>query len=340
MPENFTPRSASSKCSPDATQALSPVLCAAQPLANSGADAPAFVHLLPANVVRTRDGRGPYRLTDPTAVIARSLPAGSPPLPLDENHSMDHAARNGAPSPARGWIVELQARANGVWGRVEWTPEGRAMVAGRAYRHISPVILHDPQNRVMRILRASVVNDPNFVDLVALNAAQRASFPETTMDMTKLREALGLPADADEAAILAAIAQLTENGSSGRPDPTKWVSIEDFRRAVAEANKLRQGVSLNAAEERVASDIRNGLILPWMKDWAVELCMTSAPSYEKFMDGVGPGFSHLLRAQIEDGKSRGWKAPGSRPKEALTDEEKSVASRLGHSDDAFAAARD
>jgi len=319
-------------------------LCAALPLPGAGeaaARVPAFIQLLPAGVIHTRDGRGPYRLVDAAAVIARSLPAGGPGLPLDENHATDLAAPKGAPAPARGWIVELQARADGVWGRVEWTPEGRAMIAGRAYRHVSPVIQHDSEGRIMRILRASVVNLANLPDLAALNAARADAFPEIVMDLTKLREALRLPADADETAILAAIAGLLAKAGDGpsataseRPDPTKWVSIEDFQRAVAEANKLRQGVSRHAAEEQVGGDIRKGVILPWMKEWAVELCMSSAPSYEKFIKGVGPGFSGLLKSQLQGRVPPDAGSPGG-----LNDEEKAVADRLGLSPDAFAAAR-
>lgn len=318
------------------------VLCAAQPLQPSGAGAhvPELVHLLPAGVIRTRDGRGPFRLADAAAVIARSLPAGGASLPIDENHSIDLATPKGGPSPARGWIVELQARADGVWGRVEWTPEGRALVASRAYRHVSPVIQCDAEGRVLRILRASVVNIPNLTELAALNASQTSALSETIMDLTKLREALALPADAGEAAILDAIAALVEKAGganslhAARPDPTKWVAIEDFQRAIAEANKLRQGVSLHAAEEQVASDIRKGVILPWMKDWAVELCMTSAPSYDRFIQGVGPGFSHLI-----GGQTKGRVLPAATTGKALSDEEKAVAARLGHTDDDFAAAR-
>ena len=112
------------------------------------------------------------------------------------------------------------------------------------------------------------------------------------------------------------------------------MSIDDFQRAVADANALRQGLSRHAAEEQVGGDIRKGVILPWMKDWAVELCMTSAPSYDRFIRGVGPGFSSLLASRVPGG------APPRREGGAgLSDDEKAVADRLGHSPDAFAAAR-
>jgi len=101
--------------------------------------APEWVHLLPAGAVETVDRRGPYRVTDGEKLIAASF-AQSPRLPIDENHATDLAAPKGQPAPARGWITALEARADGIWGKVEWTEAGRQLVEDRAYRGLSPVI--------------------------------------------------------------------------------------------------------------------------------------------------------------------------------------------------------
>ncbi|KMO32488.1 phage protease [Methylobacterium aquaticum] len=183
--------------------AISPTtaLCAALPLPALAADGavPDWIHLLPAGEIRTVDGRGPYRVADPAALIALSLNGGAR-LPLDENHSTDLAAPRGEPAPARGWIVGLQSRDDGLWGQVEWTAHGRRLVGGKAYRHISPVILHAKDGTVTGVLRASLVNAPNLRGLAALHQAG-ASMDWTT----KLRTLLGLPDTADEAAIWAAL---------------------------------------------------------------------------------------------------------------------------------------
>lgn len=163
-------------------------------------DVPEWVHLVPAGTFSGVDGRGPYAMQSPEVVVA-SLKAGDK-LPIDENHSIDVAAPKGEPSPARGWIVELQSRADGVWGRVEWTAAGRALVADKAYRGISPALAVDPESRrtVRGVARASLVNAPNLHQLTSLH---NRSYD--LMDLTKLAAALGLAADASEAAILAAI---------------------------------------------------------------------------------------------------------------------------------------
>jgi len=187
------------------TKAASLALCSALPLALAeGGDAPDWLHLLPAGgTVTTVDGRGPYTVEDYHAVIAASLPTGEK-LVLDENHSTDLAAPKGMPAPARGWIVELQAReasngeAGGIWGRVEWTDEGRKLAA--AYRGVSPVIAHRKNKTILAIKRASLVNQPNLEGLTALHQE------DSEMGLKQeLCAALGLAEDAEDAAIVAAV---------------------------------------------------------------------------------------------------------------------------------------
>lgn len=160
--------------------------------------APEWLHLLPAGgIVTTADGRGPYKVGDYQALMAASLPEGQK-LVLDENHSTDLAAPKGLPAPARGWIVELQQRQDGIWGRVKWTEEGRKLAA--AYRGVSPVIAHRKDKTIVAIRRASLVNQPNLMGLTALHAE------ETDMALnTMLVEALNLNEDADDETIVAAV---------------------------------------------------------------------------------------------------------------------------------------
>lgn len=174
--------------------------CSALALADSDT-APEWIHLIPAGEVRTHDGRGPYRIADVAALMAASL-ENQGKLVLDENHSTDLAAPRGEEAPARGWIVELQQRGDGVWGRVEWTATGRAKVEGKEYRGISPVIAHRKDGTITHVLRASLVNAPNFQGLTALHQEEGTKH----MDFrAKLLEALGLGSDADDAAIMDAI---------------------------------------------------------------------------------------------------------------------------------------
>ena len=181
---------------PDATNTIALHSTLPAPAANG--DVPEWVHLVPAGEFRGDDGRGPYRLADPAAVIAASLPQGAR-LVIDEAHATDHGLRTGIPAPAKGWIVEMQSRGDGIWGRVEWTPRGKRVLKNREYRDISPVVQHHKTTGVVsRILRAALTNAPNLT-LTSLHST------EPGMDLiTQPRQALGLAETADEAAIVAA----------------------------------------------------------------------------------------------------------------------------------------
>ncbi len=165
-----------------------------------GAAAPEWVQLLPSGEFAGHDGRGPWRVTDMAALIARSMARG--PLVIDENHATDLAAPEGRPAPARGHIVAMEVRDGGLWGRVEWSGGGRALLADRAYRHLSPVFVHDAAGVIDRVLRAALTNVPN-LSLTALNAEGHE------MDvLIEVRGALGVAATADAAQVAAQARQV------------------------------------------------------------------------------------------------------------------------------------
>jgi phage I-like protein len=172
-----------------------------------GGDLPDWVQLLPAGGrIETFDHRGPYFVRDPEALLRASLqdPRG---IFIDENHATD---RGEAAAPAMGWVEALEIRDGAVWGRVAWTPQGEALVRSRAYRGISPVLFLDPADprAVVRIGRASLVNIPNLRGLAALNAEGSVTFIE------RVAARLGLPADAGEEALIAAIPEAGAPGAA------------------------------------------------------------------------------------------------------------------------------
>lgn len=180
-------------------------LCSALPIASDGV-VPEWVHVLPAGIARTVDGRGPYRVVSPQSICAASL-AGGKKLPLDEAHATDKGALLGLAHPARGWIVELQSRDDGIWGRVDWNQSGRALMEDRAYSGVSPVIVHDKAGNVLQVLRASLTNTPNLTGLTALQSE------EIGMDWrAKLLALLGLDSSADDATLEAALTAKMSGG--------------------------------------------------------------------------------------------------------------------------------
>lgn len=167
----------------------------------AGDGVPEWVRIMPLGEFRpteARDRRGPWRLTDAQAVIDASMADGR--LAIDENHAIDIAAPKGGESPARGWIVAMEARSDGIYARVEWTPTGHTLMAEKAYRGFSPVFTSSKSGVVEQIYRVSITNNPALTELNLLSTRETPR-----MDLVLLRSALGLAETADADAILAAV---------------------------------------------------------------------------------------------------------------------------------------
>jgi phage I-like protein len=285
----------------------------------AGAD---WIHLLPAGVIRTNDGRGPYRIADAKELIDASLLQAGGKLAIDENHAIDLAAPKGGPSPAVGWIVALQTRADGVWGHVEWNDAGKQLIATKAYRGISPVFVHNQAGTISRLLRASLTNSPNLRDLTALHQ-------ENAMDeLAELRELLELSAEADAPTIVGKVRELLTARQS--MDPARFVPIADFERTVGELNRLNQGISLQAATDHVTGQISNGTLPPFLKDWGVQLCSVNKPAFDEFVKRTGKFFHRVVSPSGASAVP-----PNDRQADGLSQEEIAIASNLGVSRDAF-----
>jgi len=135
------------------------------------------MHLVPCGAIAGRDGRS-HALSDPAAV-GKDFEARGLDRVIDFEHQNDTpAARLNGPVPAAGWIKALQVRADGLWGRVEWTARAAQMIAAKKYRFLSPVIFHHRDTReTMRLKGASLVHSPNLV-LTALNSQEPQMSPQ------------------------------------------------------------------------------------------------------------------------------------------------------------------
>lgn len=222
---------------------------------------PEWLHLLPVGSIRTVDGRGPYTVKSLQAIAAASLPAGKK-LPIDECHAIDRAQPLGMSAPARGWIVELQSRDDGLWGRVEWTSAGQQLMADKAYIGLSPAILHTQQGEVLQVLRASLTNTPNLQGLVSLHTEN------STMDFCALLiELLGLDSEADDAAIAAALkAKMeaavvqTEHTQNLLQHPTVIALQSQLTDVTGQLNAIREEGQRNAATAFVDAAIAAGRV--------------------------------------------------------------------------------
>ncbi len=243
------------------------------PLAEGNA-VPDWLMVMPAGTSTGVDGRGPYVLTDPGRVAAQSMASGQP-LPMDYNHQTVFAALNGSASPAAGWIDTLEARDGALWAHVDWTEAGRAAVASREYRFISPAFHHNPKTgEVQELASVGLVNMPNLRELPALNSQIHHGDPMDQEALDQLAAALGLPAGSTLEQIAAQGQDLRAKSqkppvTTGTPDPALYVPMAAFADLQKQVATLAQADASAKAMTMVEDAARAGKLTPAMKDWAL-----------------------------------------------------------------------
>lgn len=283
-------------------------------------DAPDWVHLLPSGHIKARDGRE-FELVDPDAVV-RAFEADAIDLPIDFEHQVDRKAEGATgPIPAAGWIDSLKSEPSGIWVHVAWTATAREMISKREYRYLSPSILYHPQSKqIIRLKGAGLVHRPA-LHLTAL-ASQEDTMTEITDFRSAIIQALGLPADADDQAVLDAIkAQI---GAAGEPDPSKFVPIEAVKDLMKDRNNQSAIMCEQNAKSKVEDAFRRGFLTTAMKDWATALCLRDEDVFDDFLASAAPPYAHLLKPT----KMPAFTAGHGQPKLG-SDEAEAVCHQLG-----------
>lgn len=157
-------------------------------------DKDGLVPVFPAGVTTGRDGRGPYALSNPDAVIAAST--STVDIAIDREHAMD-VLPAGTSVPAAGWIKELHNIEGAIWAKVEWTEAAKAQLDSKEFRYLSPTFMHSKTkpHEISRIIGLSLVNRPNFeMKAVASedddNLLNQPTTEKETLEMNKLLLAL------------------------------------------------------------------------------------------------------------------------------------------------------
>ena len=115
---------------------LALIICEA-PLAT---EIPNRIKVVPWGIVET--DKGTFEVDDVAArQIVSNFKAEGADLVVDYEHGTLNPGRSRRGSIAAGWIKSLNvASGDGVYGDVEWTPNGRIALASKEYRHLSPVV--------------------------------------------------------------------------------------------------------------------------------------------------------------------------------------------------------
>jgi phage I-like protein len=302
--------------------------------------APEWVHLLPLGRFAARDGRV-FDNSDPDALIA-TFGARAVDLPIDYEHQNDRPeAKLNGPIPAAGWVKELMRRADGIWGRVEWTARARDMIVNREYRYLSPAIKYlKAGGKVTMIKGAGLVHSPALHLTALAEEGQDGDKPSIAAQV--VAEALGLALDASEADILdllqrlrdmlgrvtgakGAVAQLAEldmiarglgqenrmpRYAEGEPDPARFVPAETLQAVLTERNEAQAVLREQNAKARVDDAFARGYLSPAMRDWAMALCMSDQASFDLFIEKAVPPYAHLFMPATTSAMPPGFASNG------------------------------
>ena len=268
---------------------------------------PERVLLLPAGEVAGRDGRR-WKNAEPRAILRAFAELGRD-LPIDIEHATELRAPKGEPAPAAAWITALENENGAIWGRVQWTPRGAALVGERQYRYLSPVILYRPADGVITgITSAALTNQPN-LRLGALNRGDRGHLGdrgqgtgvstctltpnpctlkqgETNMETNAyqiaLNAALGLPENAGHDRALNAVSELKAKMDAARADLAdleKFVPRADYDQALERAANAEKTLADERAaklegeiEAEIKAALEAGRITPATADYHRAAC--------------------------------------------------------------------
>jgi phage I-like protein len=298
-------------------------------------EAPDWIQLTPAGpTLEGRDGRT-WQMQDPAAVVAAFETHGQD-LPVDFEHATQEKGAKGEPAPAVGWVTELEARNNALWGKVDWLDAGREAVASRSYRYASPVFNFSRATKAMsKVVSVGLTNQPNF-QLTALN--RQGAQEDCTMNKDAL-EALGLKEGASDGDVVTAINKLKSDEATARnraeqPDPSKFVPKPDYELAMNRIRTFEEGEKARADENITAAvdaAVEAGKISPATRDYHTAACRAEG-GLANFQAMVSA--SPVIAAKTGlDGKIPGQGAT------ALSGEEQAACRALGMTEAEFAKAK-
>jgi phage I-like protein len=158
--------------------------------------APEWVRLLPIGRVELRDNREPFEVDQADlGAIVSTFTANGVDLVVD----YEHQSLTGDKAPAAGWIKDLEARIDGLYVRIEWTPVALKHIRANEYRYYSPVLRLDPKTRhPLALMHVGLTNVPAIKGLAPLLAAKYGGEGEEPVIIMLNSQALPAPAEKQE----------------------------------------------------------------------------------------------------------------------------------------------
>lgn len=294
-----------------------------------GATLPDWIRIAPNGALNCRDGRT-YTL-DPKALVAR-FNADGVEIPVD----LGHATVRGNDAPALGWIDQLDARGDGLWGKVrEWLEGGRAVLAARTHRYVSPAFHYNDEGAATWLHSVALVAAPALSMPAVLAAGGAAG------EVGDFAVALGLDIGATRATCLAALAELK---AGAVPLPLHEVAIAQLAATTAELRTLKAERQAGKVEALIEGALKEMKIVPAERETYAELAASEHGfrTVERLFASMTPVLrpSSLERRQAVVGhRDRSPAALAAAAKDLMAEHERKGLPKLDFADAVHAVAR-
>lgn len=201
-------------------------------------------------------------------VVADWKANGAKEILMDFEHESE-VDRIDSNTEAAAWVSNLRVdAARGLVGDLRFTDKGADAVTNRRLRFLSVTWYTDSEGRPTHMTSVALTNKPNIPVAPILNKGphpgvmnvEERKGPE--MDIEKLKEALGLPADASEEQVLAAIkeGQDAKAKAAELQADAERAALEDEAERFAEANAKKCNKSVLKAQYIANRDVAKALV--------------------------------------------------------------------------------
>ncbi len=284
-------------------------------LTNDTGQCPEEVNILPVGTVNSEKGDFIVDLESYKEMKAEMQRRG-----IDIVIDYEHQTLKDVQAPAGGWVKDLIYTPEAIVAKVEWTPKAKEYLKNKEYRYLSPVVLTRKSDSKAVVLHSlALTNTPaingmfaivNSVDFNTINTKTGGK----EMDLQRIKELLGLPAETPEEDVMNALVKVLEkvkDAPDSKPEEDKEVvansvilgllelpadsKTEDVTTKIMalKAGVSRQNQEIQETMERLrqrdADDavmmaLKAGKITAAQKDWAKEYALKDRKGFDCFVE--------------------------------------------------------
>lgn len=232
----------------------------------------------------------------------------------------EHQTLKDVQAPAGGWVKDLIYTPEAIVAKVEWTPKAKEYLKNKEYRYLSPVVLTRKSDSKAVVLHSlALTNTPAINGMFAIvNSVNFYTYNTPTggkeMDLQRIKELLGLPAETPEEDVMNALVKVLEKVKDA-PDPKTEEDKEVVANSVIlgllelpadsktedvttkimalkagasqrdqEMKETLERLKQKEADDAVMMALKAGKITAAQKDWAKEYALKDRKGFDSFVE--------------------------------------------------------